>query len=174
MSSNNNSKQQANCEMPTTHTSGGDGPQTPPLPAQEPRQAQQAQQPQQAQQAQQAQQTPSPSPPQNDRKFFVSPRGINMTTYTTYETMLKIHPDHAGFVIGTKGATIRSIGIKHRVDAKLRKDNKSDSYSWPYIQIRGMMANVEAAHVEFIHVANIANEKIPRIQTNWYTGRLSL
>ena len=102
------------------------------------------------------------STPDSGRTQITSSNGVPMTTYTTYETSIPIHPDHSGFVVGTRGATIRGVAAKHKVDARMRKTNDG---SWPKVVIRGKMEGVEAAFMEIQHIANIANIKIPRINT---------
>ena len=105
----------------------------------------------------------SPSPQQNSKQQqprITSSAGVEMTTYTTYEARLPVHPDHVGFVIGKQGATVRQVGSKNRVDAKL---NRANGDSWPFIRIRGNMTNVEAAFLEIRGIANTANQRIPRI-----------
>ena len=94
------------------------------------------------------------------QRSTTSPAGVEMTTYTTFEARLPVHPDHVGFVIGKQGATIRQVGSNNRVDAKL---NRANGDSWPFIRIRGNMTNVEAAFLEIRGIANTANERIPRI-----------
>ena len=90
----------------------------------------------------------------------ISPQGIPMVSYLTFEARLPVHPDHSGFIIGAKGATIRGVGSKHKVDARM---HNSKNGQWPYIMIRGKMENVEAAFLEVFSIANIANSKIPRV-----------
>ena len=108
--------------------------------------------------------TSTSSPQQNSTKDqqrrTTSPAGVEMTTYTTYEARLPVHPDHVGFVIGKQGSTIRKVGSNNRVDAKL---NRANGDSWPFIRIRGNMTHVEAAFLEIRGIANTANERIPRI-----------
>ena len=98
--------------------------------------------------------------PSDNRKKYTSPKGIEMVTYTTYQARLNVHPDHAGFVVGGRGSTIKTIGSKFKVDAKM---NKGYNGKWPFVVIRGKMEGVEGAYLELQHIANIANQKIPRI-----------
>ena len=89
-----------------------------------------------------------------------------MITYTTFQTNLHIHPDHVGFVIGSKGATVRRVGMLHSVDVRLKHNNSQNhllSSNWPYIQIKGPMKKVESAYFEIQQIANVANQRIPRI-----------
>jgi len=98
-----------------------------------------------------------------------SSNGVPMTTYTTFQATLTIHPDHVGFVIGSKGATVRRVGMLHKVDVRLKTktgpQNHEISTTWPYIQIRGQMEKVESAYFDMQQIANVANQRIPRIPT---------
>lgn len=102
------------------------------------------------------------SSPQTARKTFTTPNGIPMTSYTTFEAHHPLHPDHVGFVVGRGGSTIKGVAARFKVDA--RTQNKKDG-SWPYIRIRGSNQGVEGAFLEIRKIANIANQKIPRINT---------
>ena len=104
----------------------------------------------------------SPSPSQ--RKQFTSPTGITMTTYTTYEAHHPVHPDHVGFVVGKAGNTIKGVASRFKVDARTR--NSRDG-AWPNIVIRGNMQGVEGAFLEIRKIANIANQKIPRVGSHF-------
>ena len=98
-----------------------------------------------------------------------SSNGVPMTTYTTFQATLTIHPDHVGFVIGSKGATVRRVGMLHTVDVRLKTktgpQNHELSVTWPYIQIRGQMEKVESAYFDMQQIANVANQRIPRLPT---------
>ena len=96
----------------------------------------------------------------SSRNTFTSPCGVPMSTYTTFEAQFQVHPDHVGFIVGRGGSTIKGVASRFKVDARTR--NSRDG-AWPKIVIRGQMVGVEGAYTEIRKIANIANEKIPRI-----------
>ena len=104
--------------------------------------------------------SPSHELTKSTKQKFTSPNGVEMYTYITYEAKLNVHPDHAGFLVGARGSTIKGVGSRNKVDVKM---NKGFNGNWPKVVIRGKMENVENAYKEIQHIANIANQKIPRI-----------
>lgn len=110
------------------------------------------------QQQQPRSQTPSPQPQQGH--VFTSAGGVQMKRMETFEAMFPVHPDHAGFVLGAGGKTMKGIGGKHRVHIRL---HNGENGAWPKFKIVGNMAGVEQAFLALRGVANIANEKIPRM-----------
>ena len=110
--------------------------------------------------------SPSPSPSPSQRTQFTSPTGVTMTTYTTYEAHHPVHPDHIGFVVGRGGNTIKGVAKRFKVDARTRNSRNG---GWPNIVIRGNMQAVEGAFLEIRKIANIANQKIPRVNNTQST-----
>ena len=79
-----------------------------------------------------------------------------MTRLNMVQSYFKIHPDHVPFVIGSRGATVR--GVATAVGADIRINKSSDAF-----RIRGTIQAVEAAYFKLQEIANIANQRMPRV-----------
>ncbi len=92
--------------------------------------------------------------------MMTSAGGVSMKRVESYEAMFRVHPKHAGFVLGGGGRTMKGIGGKFGVHIKLH--NSQDMSVWPHFKIVGNQpGKVESAFFALRDVANIAHGKIP-------------
>ena len=53
----------------------------------------------------------------------IGKHGVQFTTFTQYQTWFGVHPDHVGFVIGGKGATVKKISRDCKCLIKIQDPN---------------------------------------------------
>jgi len=89
--------------------------------------------------------------------------GVAFTTVTQFQTWFGVHPDHVGFVIGSKGATIKKISRDCKCFIKIQDPNKF-SGGFPWFIIKGSTeANVCEAMHRLRTIANEADRRLPRM-----------
>lgn len=92
--------------------------------------------------------------------------GVKFTTFTQYQTRFSVHPDHVGFVIGGKGATVKKISKDCKCFIKIQ-DSNHFSGGMPWFLIRGNTSDsiCEAYH-RLRTIANEADRRLPRMGSN--------
>jgi hypothetical protein len=89
--------------------------------------------------------------------------GAPFTTVTQHQSWIIIHPDHVGFVIGAKGATVKKIASDCRCYVKIQDPNQF-SCGFPWFVIKGSTeANVCEAYHRIRTIANEAERRLPRL-----------
>lgn len=89
--------------------------------------------------------------------------GVSFMTVTQFQTWFGVHPDHVGFVIGSKGATIKKISRDCKCFIKIQDPNKF-SGGFPWFLIKGSTeANVCEAMHRLRTIANEADRRLPRM-----------
>ena len=89
--------------------------------------------------------------------------GVTFTTVTQFQTWFAVHPDHVGFVIGSKGATIKKISKDCKCFIKIQDPNTfSDGFPWFLIKGTTSANICEASH-RLRTIANEADRRLPRM-----------
>ena len=92
--------------------------------------------------------------------------GVQFTTFTQYQTWFRVHPDHVGFVIGGKGATVKKISRDCKCFIKIQDPNQF-SGGMPWFLIRGNKSeSICEAHHRLRTIANEADRRLPRMGSN--------
>lgn len=92
--------------------------------------------------------------------------GVPFTTITQFQAWFGVHPDHVGFVIGGKGATVKKISSDCKCYIKIQDPN-SFSGGFPWFLIKGSSeSNVCEAYHRLRTIANEANRRVPRVGQN--------
>ena len=79
-----------------------------------------------------------------------------MTRLNMVQAYFNLHSDHVPFVIGSRGATVKGVAIDTGADIRINKSGDA-------FRIRGTLQAVEAAYFKLCDIANIANQRIPRV-----------
>ena len=87
---------------------------------------------------------------------FTSASGIQMTRLDMVQAYFNLHRDHVPFVIGSRGATVKGVAIDTGADIRINKSGDA-------FRIRGTPQAVEAAYFKLRDIANIANQRMPRV-----------
>ena len=89
-----------------------------------------------------------------------------------FQSWFGVHPDHVGFVIGGKGATVKKIASDCKCYVKIQDPN-SFSGGFPWFIIKGSTeANVCEAYHRIRTIANEAEKRMPRL-TNGAGGNVA-
>ena len=91
------------------------------------------------------------------------PNGYMPTTYTIeYQSFVIVHHDHTGFVIGSRGATVKQIGRSSRTWVHVMPGNEFSS-GHPWFIIKGKnLESVSTAHHYITTIAMEAQNRLPR------------
>lgn len=99
--------------------------------------------------------------------------GVPFTTVTQFQAWFGVHPDHVGFVIGGKGATVKKISADCKCYIKIQDPN-SFSGGFPWFLIKGSSeSNVCEAYHRLRTIANEANRRVPRVGQNLHGQHVS-
>jgi len=99
--------------------------------------------------------------------------GVPFTTVTQFQAWFGVHPDHVGFVIGGKGATVKKISADCKCYIKIQDPN-SFSGGFPWFLIKGTSeSNVCEAYNRLRTIANEANRRVPRVGQNLHRQHVS-
>ena len=80
-----------------------------------------------------------------------------------FQSWFAVHPDHVGFVIGSKGATVKKIATDCQCYVKIQDPN-TFSGGFPWFIIKGSTeANVCEAYHRLRTIANEADRRMPRL-----------
>ena len=89
--------------------------------------------------------------------------GVPFMTVSQFQSWINIHPDHVGFVIGAKGATVKKIASDCRCYVKIQEPNQF-SCGFPWFVIKGSTEiNVCEAYHRIRTIANEAERRLPRL-----------
>lgn len=87
-----------------------------------------------------------------------------------FQSWFSVHPNHVGFVIGSKGATVKKIATDCKCYIKIQ-DGNSFSGGFPWFIIKGSTeANVCEAHHRLRTIANEAERRMPRLTQQTTVG----
>ena len=101
----------------------------------------------------------------NTSGIFHGKHGAPLTTVTQYQSWLCVHPDHVGFVIGAKGATVKKIASDCRCYVRIQDPN-AFSKGFPWFIIKGdVQSGVCEAYHRLRTIANEADRRLPRMGT---------
>lgn len=89
----------------------------------------------------------------------IIPSGVPLKQCICYEAELRVHPDHVGFIIGNKGATINDVKTRTKVDEISIIDRYTNDAR---VYIRGKFYNVENAYEAIREIAHKVNLMTPR------------
>lgn len=89
----------------------------------------------------------------------IIPSGVPLKQCVCYEVELRVHPDHVGFIIGNKGATINDVKTRTKVDEISILDRYSGDAR---VYIRGKFYPVEKAYEAIKEIAYRVNLLTPR------------
>ena len=88
------------------------------------------------------------------RENVTSDSQVVMRKTTMFESKVYVDPKNMGLVVGKGGSTIKSVGGKHKVYAKVINSDE------PYLVIRSHNpVNIETAALEFCKIAESGNKK---------------
>ena len=105
----------------------------------------------------------------SNSQVFVGKYGVNLTTITQFQTFFCVHPDHVGFVIGGKGATVKKIATDCNCYIRIQDPNQF-SGGFPWFIIKGTsQTNVCEAHHRLQTIANEADRRLPRMTSTFRT-----
>ena len=91
--------------------------------------------------------------------------GAPFVVVPQFQSWFGVHPDHVGFVIGAKGATVKKIATDCKCYIKIQDPN-SFSGGFPWFIIKGSTeANVCEAYHRLRTIANEAENRMPRLST---------
>lgn len=89
--------------------------------------------------------------------------GAPFVVVPQFQSWFAVHPDHVGFVIGGKGATVKKIATDCQCYVKIQDPN-SFSGGFPWFIIKGSTeANVCEAYHRLRTIANEAENRMPRL-----------
>ena len=96
--------------------------------------------------------------------------GAPFAVIPQFQSWLGVHPDHVGFVIGAKGATVKKIASDCKCYIKIQDPN-TFSGGFPWFIIKGSTeANVCEAFHRLRTIANEAERRMPRLNATAETG----
>lgn len=99
--------------------------------------------------------------------------GVPYTTVNQIQAWFGVHPDHVGFVIGGKGATVKKISADCKCYIKIQDPN-SFSGGFPWFLIKGYSeSNVCEAYHRLRTIANEANRRVPRVGQNHHVQHMA-
>lgn len=93
---------------------------------------------------------------------FTSPQGVQMVETCEFSAKFRVHPKHAPFIIGAKGATIKSLCKKSGAFIRIENPKNKNSEEFPWFKISAN--NIRAVEYGFQLVretANKADQKMP-------------
>ena len=95
--------------------------------------------------------------------FKTNCNGIPFCVMPEFQTWLAIHPDHIGFVIGSKGQTVKKIAYDCNCYIRIQDPNPF-SGGMPWFMIRGSNdLDICEAYHRLCTIANEANRRLCRI-----------
>ena len=98
-------------------------------------------------------------------KIVNGKHGASIAEIPQFQSCLRVHPNHVGFVIGGKGATVKKIASDCKCYIKIQDPN-SFSGGFPWFIIKGStIANVDEAYHRLITIANEAERRMPCLNT---------
>ena len=101
----------------------------------------------------------------NTSGIFQGKHGAPLTSVQQYQSWLCVHPDHVGFVIGAKGATVKKIASECRCYVRIQDPN-AFSKGLPWFIIKGdLQSGVCEAYHRLRTIANEADRRLPRMET---------
>lgn len=90
----------------------------------------------------------------------------NPKTFIQFRSWIGVHPDHVGFVIGRKCATIKKIAKDTKCWIQIQEKNKFSNFPW--FLIKGdLEENVCNAYHTLRTIANEAERRLPRLSVNF-------
>jgi hypothetical protein len=93
----------------------------------------------------------------------VGKHGAPFAVVSQFQSWFGVHPDHVGFVIGAKGATVKKIASDCKCYIKIQDPN-AFSGGFPWFVIKGSSeANVCEAYHRIRTIANEAERRMPRL-----------
>ena len=98
---------------------------------------------------------------------FTSPQGVKMIETREFSAEFRVHPKHAPFIIGAKGATIKSLCKKSGAFIRIENPKNKNSGEFPWFKITAN--NIRAVEYGFQLVretANKADQKMPMMGRN--------
>ena len=84
---------------------------------------------------------------------------------TQFQSWIGVHPDHVGFVIGSKGATVKKIANDTKCWIRIQEPNQFSNFPW-FLVKGDLEANVCEAYHRLQTIANEAEKRLPRFQQN--------
>ena len=100
------------------------------------------------------------------RENVTSDSQVVMRKTTMFESKVYVDPKNMGLVVGKGGSTIKSVGGKHKVYAKVINSDV------PYLVIRSHNpVNIETAALEFCKIAESGNRKNPNVVGRKYVSK---
>ena len=99
----------------------------------------------------------------SNKSVSLGKHGAPFMTVSQFQSWINIHPDHVGFVIGAKGATVKKIASDCRCYVKIQEPNQF-SCGFPWFVIKGSTEiNVCEAYHRIRTIANEAERRLPRL-----------
>ena len=86
-------------------------------------------------------------------------------TVTQFQSWIGVHPDHVGFVIGNKGATVKKIANDTKCWIRIQEPNQFSNFPW-FLVKGDLEANVCEAYHRIFTIANEAERRRPRLSVN--------
>ena len=87
-------------------------------------------------------------------------------TVTQFQSWIGVHPDHVGFVIGSKGATVKKIANDTKCWIRIQEPNQFSNFPW-FLVKGDLEANVCEAYHRIFTIANEAERRLPRLSANF-------
>lgn len=104
-------------------------------------------------------------------QVLVGNHGAPYTPVTQFQSWIRVHPDHVGFVIGGKGATVKKIATDCKCYVKIQDANMF-SGGFPWFIIKGSTeVDVCEAYHRLRTIANEAERRLPRLNIEEPKGR---
>ena len=101
----------------------------------------------------------------NTAGMTTAKNGAPIGTTTQYQSFFAVHPDHAGFVLGKGGDTVRKIGSDTKCYVRIQEPNEH-SAGMPWFIIKGNSeSSVATAFHRLRTIANEAERRMPRMTT---------
>ena len=100
------------------------------------------------------------------RENVTSDSQVVMRKTTMFESKVYVDPKNMGLVVGKGGSTIKSVGGKHKVYAKVINSDV------PYLVIRSHNpVHIETAALEFCKIAESGNKKKHNVKRHYVSKR---
>ena len=99
----------------------------------------------------------------SNNQVFVGNHGAPFVPVTQFQSWICVHPDHVGFVIGSRGATVKKIATDCKCYVKIQEANPF-SNGFPWFIIKGSTdVDVCEAYHRLRTIANEAEHRLPRL-----------
>lgn len=93
---------------------------------------------------------------------FTSPQGVQMVEIREFMAKFRVHPKHAPFIIGAKGATIKAMCKKSGAFIRIENPKGKDTGEFPWFKITANnIRAVEHGYQLVYETANKADQKMP-------------